>query len=174
MFPINIWLLITFVSVLKIEVSSSGKNNSRWWVWGNILLPSTDVVICKSERFAIWRSEVQTLQAQKGLENTALSSRVQSSLTFKLVWSGKLLKQSKWGENGVSTFHIGTILIKFFIQSILIFNIISYEMQEEGQSPADILGGRKISFKTLGYLFDVKRALDRAFGNHTKEQGKGI
>lgn len=38
--------------------------------------------------------------------------------------------------------------------------------EEEGQSPADILGRRKISFRTLGNLFDV-RALDQAFGNHT-------
>jgi len=64
-------------------------------------------------------------------------------------------------------------LIKFFIQSILIFSIITYEMQEEeGQSPADILGGRKISFRILGNLFDVKEHWIRLLETTSKGKAK--
>lgn len=65
------------------------------------------------------------------------------------------------------------LLIKVFIQSILVFNIIMYEMQEDGQSPADVLGERKISFKTLGNLFDVKEHWIRLLETIPKGKTKG-
>lgn len=46
--------------------------------------------------------------------------------------------------------------------------------EEEGQSPADILGGRKISFTTLGNLFDVKEHRIRLLGATTKGKAKNI
>lgn len=54
------------------------------------------------------------------------------------------------------------------------FNIITYEIQEEvGQGPADILGGRKISFRALGNLFDVKEHCIRLLGATPKGKAKG-
>lgn len=46
-------------------------------------------------------------------------------------------------------------------------------MQEDRQSPADVLGERKISFKTLGNLFDVKEHGIRLLETIPKGKTKG-
>lgn len=45
--------------------------------------------------------------------------------------------------------------------------------EEEGQSLADLLGGKKISFKTLGNLFDVKEHWIRLLETIPKGKAKG-
>lgn len=124
---------------------------SCWWAWRNrvpvlsktsLSSPGMPMSICRSLGFSIWGCDIQTPQTQKGLEAIALSSQVQVSV-FKTSMKWENLEASKMRKKQSKQF---PLLIKVFIQSILVFNIIMYEMQEDGQSPADVLGERKISF----------------------------
>lgn len=91
--PHKYWFLLIFVFVLKMEDNSSGKNKSCRWSWGNSMpvlsktsLSSSEMTmfICTSLGFSAWGCGIQTPQTQKGLEATALRSRVQISV-FKTV-----------------------------------------------------------------------------------------
>lgn len=162
-----------------MEVNSSDKNNCLVDEHGEIAcmcIPRHPCLpqgwhICRSLGFSIWGCDTQAPQTQKGLEATALSSQIQISV-FKTVMKWETLEAGKMGKKKSKQFPLWICfyLIHFTIQYS---NECRYEMEEEGQSTADLLGGKKMSFKTLGNLFDVKEHQIRLLETRPKGKTKG-
>lgn len=137
-----------------MEVNSSDKNNSLVDEHGEIAcmcIPRHPCLpqgwhICRSLGFSIWGCDTQAPQTQKGLEATALSSQIQISV-FKTVMKWETLEAGKMGKKKSKQFPLWIFFFYLIHFTIQYSNECRYEMEEEGQSTADLLGGKKMSFK---------------------------